>query len=486
MKKITQFFREHKFATIALTILVAVVLHLVGKETGHDANYQLDFAGAAAVCLTDAEKNGLTENEQKVVLAVKKLTVDLKAQVDSGKVSKEEVNAIIGGFKKEFDEGTLKELKAKMDEIEEAAKKQGISLASLSAKISGNDVGTKTIADQLKADEAELQTIHRNGVGVKQYLVTLNSKGEFVMKPHNEAKAAGPHASVADVGTSGNAASIAQSLDAATLLRMGGQAPIVSQFRNTPWLFNLCNLISQSFANPFAIWYEEDEKVGSSSNVAEGGAKPQVQYKYTLKSSTYNKEAMLVSFSDEFSLDFQRLQEDILGKTRVDLINRINSAVLSRVISNATAYTPSTAFGTVPDANEFDAIAAMAAQVENATFATMANAAVMSTFKKHKLGLLKNSQGSYLNPPASLSNIGFVGNPDMDGDNVLVGDFMNYNIILRGGMIIKVGYNGTDFANNMFSTVVEQYYYDYISNIRKKAIVKGPDFATVVAAITPA
>lgn len=466
-------------------LLLSVVLFLVGKDTDNShAAHIAEVAGA--ISLTDSEKAGLTDQEQKVVLAVKKLTIDLKKQVDEGKVSKEEVNALIGGFKKELGDSTFKELKEKMSEIEESAKKQGITLNELSAKLSGNDVGTKTIADQLKADEAELQTIYRNGVGVKQYLLTLNSKGEFVMKPHNEIKAAGPHASVADVGTSGNAASIAQSLDAATLLRMGSQAPIVSQFRNTPWLFNLCNLISQSFTNPFAIWYEEEEKVGASANVAEGAAKPQVQYKYTLKSSTYNKEAMLVSFSDEFSLDFQRLQEDILGKSRVDLINRINSAILSRVISNATTYSPSTAFGTVPGANEFDAIAAMAAQVENATFATMANAAVMSTFKKHKLGLLKNTQGSYLNPPASLSNIGFVGNPDMDGDSVLVGDFMNYNIILRGGMIVKVGYNGNDFANNMFSTVVEQYYFDYISNVRKKAIVKGPDFATVVTAITPA
>jgi hypothetical protein len=49
---------------------------------------------------------------------------------------------------------------------------------------------------------------------------------------------------------------------------------------------------------------------------------------------------------------------------------------------------------------------------------------------------------------------------------------------------VKVGYNGTDFAQNMFSVVIEQYYYDYISAARTPAIVKGPDFATVKTAIS--
>jgi hypothetical protein len=47
-----------------------------------------------------------------------------------------------------------------------------------------------------------------------------------------------------------------------------------------------------------------------------------------------------------------------------------------------------------------------------------------------------------------------------------------------------VGYNGTDFGDNKFSTVMEQFYYDYISTVRKVAIVSGPDFATVKAAIS--
>ena len=79
-----------------------------------------------------------------------------------------------------------------------------------------------------------------------------------------------------------------------------------------------------------------------------------------------------------------------------------------------------------------------------------------------------------------------VGNAGVGADDVIVGDFKQYNILLRGGLIMKVGYNGTNFAENKFSVVLEQYYFDYISTIRAKALVKGTTFATVKAAIATA
>jgi hypothetical protein len=80
--------------------------------------------------------------------------------------------------------------------------------------------------------------------------------------------------------------------------------------------------------------------------------------------------------------------------------------------------------------------------------------------------------------------LNFVGNPAMGVDDVIVGDLKQFNVILRGGLLMKIGYNGTDFAQNMFSVVLEQYYFDYISAIRAAAIVKGTTFAAVKTAIT--
>lgn len=475
MKKIF----SNKYLLFALGLLVTVALYVFGKGQGSES---LAVAGAV-VTLTDAEKEGFSDNEQKVILAVKKLTEQIKEDVANRQISEKDVSAVISGVKMELSGQAAKSLKEQFEDLHKIAKTQGTTLSELALKYNGIETGNKTIAEVLEENKEELRKVYSNGSGAKHFMITVNNKGQFVARPFDPAKAAGPHATIADVGTAGNTSSIAQSIDAASLLRLGGDAPIVSQFRNTPWVFDLCNTVNAGFDMPLAIWYDEQVKQGASANVAEGSTKPSTQYAYELKTASYKKEATLLGFTDEFAMDFPRLQSDILGKGRTDLINRINTAILARVTSSATAYSSSASFGSVPHANDFDVLAAMAAQVDNATFGANANAAVMSTYKKYAMGVQKDNNGGYLNRPAVLNNLAFIGNPGQSADAVMVGDFKQYNILLRGGLIVKVGYNGTDFAENRFSVVLEQYYFDYISSARTAAIVKGADFATVKAAI---
>ncbi|WP_430897643.1 MULTISPECIES: hypothetical protein [unclassified Paraflavitalea] len=417
-----------------------------------------------------------TEAAKVVAKEMETASTKIKESVSKETISKEDFE----GLKKAQEEGLKK--------INEICEKQGTSINEILASMSTKGTKEKSIADCLKYSEDELKQIYNNRSGVKYFMINVGTDGKFKMTPFDPTqKAAGPHSTTANVGGAGNTSSIAQSIDAATLLRLGAQSPIVSQYRNTPWILDLINLQNAGFDLPFAMWYEEQAKQGSSSTVAEGATKPQVQYAYTLKTATYKKEAMLIGFSEEFSLDFARLQDDILGKGRVDLVNRINSAILANVITNAQAFNSAVAFKqgvVVPNGNDFDAIAALAAQVDSNTFGAIANTAVMSTFKKYRMGITKSTTGEYIDRPSVLDNLAFVGNPDLTADQLIVGDFKQYNAILRGGLIVRVGYNGTDFAQNMFSTVIEQYYYDYISALRVPAIVKGPDFATVKTAIT--
>lgn len=392
-----------------------------------------------------------------------------------------------GVTKEDFDEYQKKAEEA-VDAIKEIAKKQGISIADLTEKMSSGSTGTKSIGQVLEESKEELGKLYSQGSGTKTFMVNVNSKGEFVAQPFDTTKAAGPHATTDGVGGGGNTASISQAIDAATLLRLGGNSPIISQYRNTPWVFDLCNLQNAAYQSntPFAMWYEEQPKQGSSATVTEGGTKPLTQYAYQLKTDTYKKEATLIGFTEEFNMDFTRLQSDILGKGRTDVINRINSVVLTDIIAKATAYNTAAEFtgGTpIPFANDFDVLAAMAAQVDNATYGNLANAAVMSTFKKYRMGVEKDQNGMYLNRPGIINNLSMIGNPAMGTDAVLVGDFMKYNIILRGGFIVRVGYNGTDFAENKFSVVLEQFYYNHISSLHQSSIVKGETFAAVKAAI---
>jgi len=401
-----------------------------------------------------------------------------------------------GGITKDQFEDYKKSAEAAVEAVKAIAEKQGTTLAEVAAKMGPGASATKSISQVFAEDAEDLRKIFANGQGNKTYMVTIGEKGQALMKAINltdtQNKAAGVTASVDGVGL-GNVSAITQSLDAATLLRMGAGAQVFGQFRNTPWIFDLCNTINASFNSsmPFVLWFDEKPKVGASNQVAEGTTKPLTQYFYELHSDTYKKEATLVSFTDEFQMDFAQLESQIMNNARIDVINRVNSAILPRIIAAATFYNTELSFrggtGTahhIDNVNDYDAIAAMAAQVDNATFGARANAAVMSTFKKYRMGITKNTQGSYLNPPAILDGISFVGNPAMAADDILVGDFKQYNIILRGGLIVRVGYNGTDFAENKYSVVLEQYYFDYISSIRKVALVKGPTFANVKNTLT--
>lgn len=374
-----------------------------------------------------------------------------------------------------------------LNAVKEIAVKQGTTLAEVSLKLNSSETGTKSISQVLTEDVEELKEIFRARSGAKTYMIQLNSKGLYVMKPFDETKATGINATIDGI-PAGAVASISQALDAATLLRIGQGSPIMSQYRNSPWLFDLCNTINASFSGslPFAMWYDEQAKVGASQTTAEGTAKTLVQYLYRLNSQPYKKEAALIGFTTEFQMDFAQLESDIMNKARIDVINRVNSAILPNIKAAATAYNTGVAFQQgvpVPNVADFDVLAAMAAQVDNATFGAIANTALMSTFKKYRMGITKETTNGYINPPAVISNLAFVGNPDMAADDVIVGDMKQYNIILRGGLIVRVGYNGTDFAENKYSAVLEQFYFDYISTVRKPAIVKGPAFADVKAAI---
>ena len=395
-----------------------------------------------------------------------------------------------GGFitQAQFDE--QKEASDKViKELEAAAKENGETIGSLVEKITSNGkVGAKSVAQMLADNAPELKKVHDSGTGYKEFLLEQKANGEFVMRPfdsRNAQKIAGVTATIDGLG--GGTASISQSLLASTLLRLGGNSPIESQYRNTPWIFDLVNVSTSEFVSgvPVVTYYEEIAKQGAPAVVTEGATKPLVQYSYKLVSATYKKVAQLIQFTEEFSIDFRRLQDDILNKGRIDLLNVVNAAILANIISAATVYNTAAQFGadSVPFVNDFDAIAAMAAQVDNATFGNMANAALMSTFKKYRMGITKSETGEYLNRPEVLSGISFVGNPDMAAQAVVVGDLKQYNVILRGGLIVRIGYNGTDFAENKFSVVMEQFYFDYISDIRKPAIVKGPTFNDVRAQI---
>ena len=96
MKK---FINNNKIVLTVLGAIAVVVLFITGDST---TGVTLASIAGASVSLSDSEKQGFSEQEQKVILAVKKLTAQLQDQVSKGYIGKDELDAAVSGIKVEL------------------------------------------------------------------------------------------------------------------------------------------------------------------------------------------------------------------------------------------------------------------------------------------------------------------------------------------------------------------------------------------------
>ncbi len=447
--------------------------------------------------MTADEKKALAEQIGKE--AAEKIDAKfIEVKTEAEKIAREA--AANGGISKEAFEAFQKKSDEAVEAIKEQCNKQGLSIAELLEKSNGNDnAKTQGIAQVLKAHEEELRQIYKSRSGSKEFLLTVKN-GQLDMRPidtssvknmEEVSKAAGVHGTIDGLGASVTS-SIAESLAASTRVRMGADAGIYGLYRNTPWVFQLCSMQTVGIENLFAVWLEEQAKQGSSADRTEGATRSQAQYAYTIKTEPWKIRSLLVSFTDQFALDFRRLEDDIMMKTGTDMVNDLNTAILPNILSVATAYNTATNYrggaisagNVIANCNDYHVISALKAQANSATFGAATNAAVMSTYKYERIGTLSDTTGNFIQPPASLANVTYVNNPGMGTDDILVGDMKAYNILMRGGLIVRIGFNGNDFGDGKFSVVMDQYYMDYCPVPKRAGIVKGTTFASVKTALT--
>jgi len=257
-------FKINKYVLFCVGLLIAVGFYFFGNGSDHEtvSNGQHYMeASLGAIVLTEEEKKDFNEGEQKMLIAVKKMLAGVDQKIKEGKLTEAEIKAFKDGVIETLKNDEIKELKAEIDALEEKSKKQGVSLAEMQLKIESGGQTYKSIGAVLHENYDALKKVYENGSGTKTFMVQMNQKGEMVMRPFDTTAKAGMHATVADV-PSGNTAAVSQALDAATILRMGGGAQLMSQYRNTAWVFDLCNVVNAGWDMPFAIWYEEQLNPG--------------------------------------------------------------------------------------------------------------------------------------------------------------------------------------------------------------------------------
>lgn len=380
------------------------------------------------------------------------------------------------------------EVKETMEKLDEALKAQGKSLVEIIENQKGQAKTSKTFVELLKEDKTSFSKMKSAGSGWQTYHVSIDSEtGKLIAQREEDVTKDPTTHSTVDVDTDeGLLAAVTGSMSLASQLRSQSNARVYDRYFNSNWIFDLVNYTQLNSSTSFLAYWEQQPTKGSPAIVPENGEKPLIQFEWKLVTQEYKKEAVMFKVSQEFSMDFPAFTQKLQSEGIKEVLNKINQDIVIDLVAKAVPFVPTsvwTGANGVPAANEHDAIMAMASNVNNATFSNDANVAIMSTSKYWRIQALKDSTFNYLMPPKAVNQIRYVGNPAFGLDDVIVGDLTQYNLLMRGGVIVKIGLDDGDFRHNRYSTIVEQFYYNYIPAIRQPAIVKGTTFTAVKTAI---
>lgn len=251
---------------------------------------------------------------------------------------------------------------------------------------------------------------------------------------------------------------------------IGGSLEIFDIARNPNYILNKVDLGRTDQSR--LAWANETSLQGAVAEVTEGQDKPLTQHIFQVEMSIVKKIAGYIKLTEEFDQDLPQFATKVRRMLQEDVIRGWDDAIQAAVIAAATAYSVASLNNKVPDANFWDALYAMRAQVLVANF-------IPNTFGIHPytdviMQTDKTSIGDYLTPSfkdliasqMTLAN-------KLSVDNGLVGDLKQFKVDVYKEFVLKMGLVNDDLIKNQFTIVGEIRYHRYISDARKTAIVKG-------------
>jgi HK97 family phage major capsid protein len=268
--------------------------------------------------------------------------------------------------------------------------------------------------------------------------------------------------------------------------------------RRMPKIRQIVN--SFSCGAKYVAWAEQANRDGGAGNTAEGAAKTQADFDIVEANKLVEKITAYTKVSKEALADISFLQREINN----DLVSLIEAKldtdlyagsgttpVIKGIYTYATTFSAPSGLGlAVDNANELDALRAAICQVENAFFSP--NYIILHPTDVAKIDMLKSTTNEYLTHQAagqfmfkSFYGLPIVSSTVVTQGTFLVGDFTKSNLGIREEINIQVGFDGSDFTNNLVTILAEARAVHYIKSNHTAAFVKGT-FSTVKAALETA
>lgn len=274
-----------------------------------------------------------------------------------------------------------------------------------------------------------------------------------------------------------------------------GLNPIATR---TPLLRQLVNV--RPVSSMYVAWAEMANRDGAVNTVAEGAAKPEIDFDIVEATKKVEKIAGYIKASKESLADISFLQSEI----NQELITQINLKLDSQLYSgNGTTpnlkgivtYAPTFAVASTPfalgidGANRFDVLRVAAAIVAANNFTP--NIALINPQDAAMMELAKNTQGNYIFPPfylnggQQIAGLRVYTSTVVTAGDFLVGDFTKDHLGIREEINIQIGYENDDFTKNLVTILGEMRAVNYIKTNDVNAFVKGT-FSTAEALLETA
>lgn len=245
------------------------------------------------------------------------------------------------------------------------------------------------------------------------------------------------------------------------------------------------------------VTYIAQDTQSTTGFVAEAVAKANGQVQYTEVSVAVKKVAGFIKVSKEMLSDLAFVQAEINNDLMASIEQNMDDQLLNGnglgnnidgVLAQATAWSAGIFAGAIVQAGVIDVLRVAKAQVEGANFTP--THIVLHPDDVARIEMSKDTQGQYTYPNFAvgtapnmqLSGLTIVSSTNITADNFLVGDFSKFNVRVREGVNIQVGYEGDDFARNMVSILAEARLCSFVKQNDVTAFVTG-DFTTAIAAL---
>lgn len=279
---------------------------------------------------------------------------------------------------------------------------------------------------------------------------------------------------------------------------------VILKRRGAQYVFDFATVTTVAALEEYTTWLEEGTEQGAFALVAEGAVKPLVSYGLVRNFAKAKKVAAKEVITEEFAKWRPKAWTQIQKLINFKILRDYAAILTADLQAQAATYVGTSLDGTIVTPTDYDAIGAVAAQIETLNF--IPDLLIIHPQDKWRLSLEKDNQGRYFYMIPMYAPDGTI---QMMGFRVLTTTYQTIGSFTLGesqlfqieqeALTIRLGYgidvttatvSGTvvvtsvasDFDTNKMRIIIENYFKDYLATPYIGSFVTA-SFATVKAAL---